>query len=234
MKKCGIYMITNPNKRIYIGLSTDIESRWRAYKHLCNIKTQKLLYRSMKKYGYDAHNFKILEECNVDSLSDREIFWIQNKKSYFYENKKIGLNLTKGGDYPPKQTKPKTKEHRKKISQANKGRKHSKETIEKIRKARAKQIFSKESIEKRAKKLRGRVSKLKGRKRPNISEKLKGRKTAISIKCVLTNMKTGEIIKADSIMDLCKMSGISYSSIFKMKKGQHPKKYKHFKYEERR
>ena len=86
----GIYIITSPTKRIYIGLSRDIYQRWDSYRLLCNFKAQKLLYNSIKKHGYENHKFEILESCepNVEILSKREVFWIKQKNSYFHENKK--------------------------------------------------------------------------------------------------------------------------------------------------
>lgn len=46
----GIYKITNPNGRIYIGQSTDIKFRWGIYRKL-KCKDQPSLYNSLKKYG---------------------------------------------------------------------------------------------------------------------------------------------------------------------------------------
>lgn len=230
MKLIGIYMITNPKGKIYIGSSTNIQARWNNYRYSCNFKKQKLLHASFKKYGYKAHKFDILEECNEDILFDREIYWISYKKSYFYENKNIGLNLTKGGDSPPKQTQPKSIEHKEKISLANKGKKHSPETIQKIKEARVKQVFTDKTRQKMAIAHRGKPSKLKERKRPNISEKLKGKLSPISIKCSLTDIITGDIIEAGSIQELSRKSKISVSSLIKIRAGDYVAKYKNFKY----
>jgi group I intron endonuclease len=230
MQLTGIYMVTNPEGKIYIGLSNDIQTRWARYKYPCNFKTQKLLYRSIKKYGYESHKFEILEECSKDLLFDREIFWINQKQSYFYDNKNIGLNLTKGGESPPKQTGPKSAQHRKKISEANKGRKPSPETIQKIKEARARQVFTNETKQKMANARRGKPSILKGKKRPNISEKLKGKLTPISIKCSLTNTITGDIIQAGSMQELSRKSKVSITSLIKIRRGDFIKKYKYFKY----
>lgn len=49
------------------------------------------LYRAFKKYGIKNFNFIILEECDIDSLNNREIFWI-NKIHPEY-------NQTFGGNY---------------------------------------------------------------------------------------------------------------------------------------
>ena len=70
----GIYKITSPNGRIYVGQSKNIEKRIKCYKSL-NCKGQKLLYRSLLKYGVDKHKFEIIIECSelFPSLQNLEI-----------------------------------------------------------------------------------------------------------------------------------------------------------------
>ena len=46
----GIYKITSPSGKIYIGQSKDIEKRFKAYKNL-KCKGQPYIYRSLLKYG---------------------------------------------------------------------------------------------------------------------------------------------------------------------------------------
>jgi group I intron endonuclease len=70
----GIYKITNPNGKIYIGQSTNIQKRFYRYKRL-ECKGQIKLYNSLKKYGWDAHKTEIIEECEVNDLLHRETFW---------------------------------------------------------------------------------------------------------------------------------------------------------------
>jgi group I intron endonuclease len=233
MKIWGIYLITNPLGQIYIGLSEDIEARWKTYYYACNIKSQKLLYRSIKKFGRDNHKLEILEICTCDRmvLGEREKFWIKAKHSYYYNNKEFGLNLTEGGNIPNKQNKPHSKEHNAKISLAKKGKKHSLETKEKISKALFGKKQSEETVRKRALALTGRVSKLKNRKRPNISKKLKGKISSSRIKCKLINILTGEVIEADSVTELLRISGLHAETLYKIKANS-IKKYKHYKYEE--
>ncbi|HEC36627.1 hypothetical protein LCGC14_1312370 [marine sediment metagenome] len=49
-KICGIYKITSPTKKIYIGQSIDINRRKIIYKNiLC--KLQRKIYNSLKKHG---------------------------------------------------------------------------------------------------------------------------------------------------------------------------------------
>lgn len=90
----GIYKITNPNNKIYIGKSKNIEKRWCFYKtYNKHIRDQSKLYNSFQKYGVENHTFEIIEECTVEQLNEREIYWIQKLKCI-----EEGLNLTKGGD----------------------------------------------------------------------------------------------------------------------------------------
>jgi len=127
MKKItGIYKITSPNNKIYIGQSKDIYSRWNAYKYFqrdydCYKKRNKnsLIFKSFKKYGYLNHRFEILEECNDLDLNKKEIFYIEKYNSNVLNGSKIGLNLHKGGNKPPIKRKM-TKEEKIKISLKNK------------------------------------------------------------------------------------------------------------------
>jgi hypothetical protein len=88
----GIYKITSPSNKIYVGQSIDIERRFKHYKNLKEIKGQKKIYYSIKKYGYENHVFEILEKCNVDELDSKEEYWI-----VFYDSCNKGLNISEGG-----------------------------------------------------------------------------------------------------------------------------------------
>lgn len=226
----GIYKITSPSNKIYIGCSNNIYKRWNRYKNFQSLKNQHHIYNSLVKYGYDNHLFEIIEILNnKNSLADREIYWINYYNS---TDPKLGLNISKGGNIPPIQNKPKSLEHKLKISASNMGKKHTEETKRKIREKRKLQIFTPEQIEKAANKRRGKPSPFKGCKRENISKKLKGRITPIAIKCKLINTKNNETITANSIQELSRLSKISVSSILKIRKGLLVKKYDSFKYEE--
>ena len=134
----GIYKITSPSKKIYIGQSVDIERRFRTYKSL-GCKTQIILYNSLLKYGIDKHKFEILCECNIEELNDKERYY---QELYDVINN-TGLNcrLTTSSDSSGKLS----KETRNKMSIARKGIKHSEETILKIIKANTGKKRSEES-----------------------------------------------------------------------------------------
>jgi len=86
----GIYKITNPEGKIYIGQSIDINKRKNCHGH--NNKNT-LISKSLKKFGKENHSFKILEECDEGILRDRERFWQDH-----YDTINNGLNMvyTKG------------------------------------------------------------------------------------------------------------------------------------------
>lgn len=91
----GIYKITNNiNGHGYIGLSTNIEKRWRAHKDPYNWRRQsnKILYQAFSKYGIQNFSFEVLEQCGVQQLSDKEQYYIAK-----YNTLKDGYNATTGG-----------------------------------------------------------------------------------------------------------------------------------------
>ena len=91
----GIYKITSPSNKVYVGQSTNIEKRWSGYStNKKKMKEQTKLFNSFRKYGVDNHKFEIIEECNKDKLNDKEVYWIE-----FYNSVNAGLNVSKGGHY---------------------------------------------------------------------------------------------------------------------------------------
>ncbi len=68
----GIYKITNPNGKVYIGQSVDIEKRIAKYKWLSAISKQPQILRSITKHGWENHKWEVLEECNIDQLDELE------------------------------------------------------------------------------------------------------------------------------------------------------------------
>ena len=68
------YIKLQIHKIKYIGQSIDIEERFRKYFKL-SCKRQPKLYYSLKKYGPENHIFEIIEECSLEQLNEREIYW---------------------------------------------------------------------------------------------------------------------------------------------------------------
>lgn len=126
IKIIGIYMITSPSGKIYIGQTIDIDFRWYYYDGL-KCKRQTKLLNSFLKYGVDNHQFEILCECEELDLEYLETAFIEFFDTF---NTPYGMNLTKGGKHGKR-----SDETRKKISEANKGKKRSPEQIIKMRNA---------------------------------------------------------------------------------------------------
>ena len=74
MKIIGIYKITSPSNRIYIGQTVDFIKRKSHYKNLKR-NHQIRLFNSIQKYGWENHKLELIEECNVTLLSERERYW---------------------------------------------------------------------------------------------------------------------------------------------------------------
>lgn len=107
----GIYKITSPTGKIYVGQSKNIFQRFNFYSFY-NCKNQTKLYNSFKKYKVENHIFEIIEECSIKHLDEREKYWIKYLNSI--EN---GLNIQNGGN-----TSPRSEETKKKISKSLTGK----------------------------------------------------------------------------------------------------------------
>lgn len=90
-----IYKITNRvNGKVYIGQTRfTVEHRFKQHVKNYNVehRTQPL-YMAFAKYGVENFQVETLEECSVDKLDEREIFWIAK-----YDSFKHGYNATLGG-----------------------------------------------------------------------------------------------------------------------------------------
>lgn len=120
----GIYCITSPSGKQYIGSSNNIERRWNQYQRF-QCESQKKIYRSLKKYGPENHSFDIIEQCNLENLLETEQKWID----FFKPELNINMIAAKPPSPKGKKMSDATK---KKLSEANKGKKLSEETKKKI------------------------------------------------------------------------------------------------------
>lgn len=136
----GIYKITSPTNKIYIGQSVNIEKRWKYHKLSKDKKCSKL-YSSFKKYGVDKHKFEVIHICIENELNELEKYYVDLYNCF---NSKYGLNLKDGGG-----SKGNVSEETKlKISKATKGRVGKKKTYEQKLEQSIRQkgrVFSKET-----------------------------------------------------------------------------------------
>lgn len=88
----GVYKITFPNGKIYIGISCDIKRRMYEHNSLSQNKT--VCDKAINKYG-KIEEIEILEiSRSYQELEEREKYWI---KTFNSDNRDIGYNLTPGG-----------------------------------------------------------------------------------------------------------------------------------------
>jgi group I intron endonuclease len=185
-----IYKITSPTGRIYIGQTKCTKKRFYSYsKNQC--KSQKRLYRSFNKYGFENHIIEIIEECDSLMSNERERYW----QEYYDVIGENGLNclLTSTSDLPlifkkdilERINKSKygnknmlgkkhSEQTKKKLSLIFKGCKHTEETKQKISKAQLGRKLSEETIKKIILANTGRIASEETKKK--ISEALTGRK----------------------------------------------------------
>lgn len=103
----GIYKITNTiNGKSYIGQSVDINRRWKREKDDSNNVNSRTydypLMKAFRKYGIENFDFKVIEECEIEELNEKEMYWID-----FYDTFFNGYNQTLGGDTTLRQPKEK-------------------------------------------------------------------------------------------------------------------------------
>lgn len=89
----GIYKLTSPLGKVYIGQSKNIKQRLNNYKKL-RCKKQPAIYNALIKYGSESFKFEIIEECEKEFLNELEQFYIKK----FNSLSPNGYNLTTGGD----------------------------------------------------------------------------------------------------------------------------------------
>lgn len=92
-----IYKIWNDiNDKIYIGKTiSSLDKRFN--EHCADSKRirneNRPLYQAMNKYGTNCFHIELIEECEEERLSEREIYWIE-----YYHSYSNGYNATFGGD----------------------------------------------------------------------------------------------------------------------------------------
>ena len=89
-----IYKVTNKiNGKFYIGRTSYEKLRMRksTHKWYANNKNTNLPFpNALRKYGVEAFEWEILEECNNTEAGKREIYWIEQLRPQY--------NATLGGD----------------------------------------------------------------------------------------------------------------------------------------
>lgn len=183
----GIYKITNPNGKIYIGQTIDYKRRLRYYK-LLKCKEQPRVYNSLVKYGIENHKFKLIKECAKEELTQ----WERHFQELYDSVGKNGLNciLVATNEFSGGHS----EESKKKISEKLKGRTFSPEHRAKIAEANRNRVISDETRYKLGNGNRG--------KRQNEEWRLKGKvaRTGL-VRSEETKRKISEAMKGKAKSD---------------------------------
>ncbi len=171
-----IYKATNIiNNKVYIGQTID-RLKQRISNHIYASHNCNCYYfaRAIRKHGKDNFTWEIIRICkNVDELNVWEQYYI-----LFYNSMESGYNLTSGGlNYIRAK---RTKEHKKKLGNAHKGKKLSNKHKKKIGQAGIGRKHTKESRKKMSIALKGKKFTDKHKinisiAKQNMSEETKGK-----------------------------------------------------------
>ena len=120
-----VYGIISISNGCYIGSTGNYHRRIRDHKLMMakGNHHSDAINSAVNKYGIGGFSFEIIEECEIESLIEREQWWIENYKTRFrklYNMSKIAGRVEH------------TEEVRLKISEGNKGKSRNDETRRKI------------------------------------------------------------------------------------------------------
>lgn len=162
--KFFVYLHIFPNEKIYVGKTTKDkpEKRWQ---NGYGYKGQPFMWNAIRKYGWENIKHRVIECRSEDEMNELEKHYISE---YETQNPEKGYNIYPGGESGPKNYHL-TEEHKRKISEGNKGKVISEETRQK----RIGHIVSESTRKKISEKKMGHIVDESTRKK--ISEKNKGR-----------------------------------------------------------
>ena len=126
MKICGIYKITNIiTGDFYIGSSKDVKKRWRAHKwpSRWNECPNNPMYIDMQKYGVENFVFEIIAEIEVDSLKEKEQWFIETLKPTYNDRNANGWDIER--------YKESRRKANRKYEKSNKGKKSRRKAVNK-------------------------------------------------------------------------------------------------------
>lgn len=167
-----LYVHISPSNKRYYGITSrkKCEDRWQNGK---GYQTQLVFNRAINKYGWANFQHIIL----FDNLTEQEANLLEKCYIALYDttNPKYGYNQSLGGNIPNEEAKRKiseankgrklTEEHKRKVGEASKGRKHTEETKKKMSEAAKGRKLTEEAKKKLSEAHKGKPG-LKGEKNP--------------------------------------------------------------------
>jgi len=194
----GIYIIRNTlNDKVYIGQTSNLLKRWNSHKYLLrkNKHGNIHLQNSWNKNGESVFVYSVLENCAIDIINEREVYWINNFGGV--ECDKI-FNLSAGGLGGGKRA----TEVCKKISAWQTGRKLSPSHVESLRRVATGRNHTENHKQYLSQLYKGRP--LTEETKLKISESKKGIKFSEEVKFKLKNRGNVAVIQFSKLGELIK------------------------------
>ena len=176
----GIYKITSPIGKVYIGQSWDIKKRAKGYKS-GRAKGQPYLHNSLVKYGKDSHKFDVIHKLEETVTQEELNYW---ETFYWQKCKDEGINVLNIKE--PGSNGKHSEETKRKMSEywkGNKnslGHKHSEETKRKLSETRKGKTASEETKRKISEANKGKTPSEETKRK--MSEAKKGNKNTLGHK----------------------------------------------------
>jgi group I intron endonuclease len=215
----GIYKITSPDGKIYVGQAVNFQQRYYYYL-TAPFKDQPRIRESFEIFGgIEKHKFEIVEKCSIKNLDKKELYW-GNYYDVLGEN---GLNCRLG--HGKGKLRNSTKQ---KISEALTGKKQSSETIEKRKKKLKGQKRSEQSCSlMKQRKIGFKVTwgdKIKEAKKLNpykpTLKSIEAIRTALSIPIIQYDKQGNFIKEFPSAVEAMKITNIKNDNIHQCLKGK--------------
>ena len=152
LNKPGIYLIYNlANQRVYVGQSKNVRRRLTGHRSLLNNckHGNQYLQNAFNKYGKDKFVFRSVEYCEVENLTEKEEYWIEQFNSM---NPNRGYNLSRAKTHGGH-----SEETRAKIGKGHKGKIISEEQRAKMKESHKGKIHSEEHRTKTSESLKGKT-----------------------------------------------------------------------------
>lgn len=224
---CGIYTITSPSARVYVGQSRHVYQRFRFYRYDKRKGTQPALDASFRKYGVSAHIFELAHWLPLDVAQSRLDYFEQLYMDSYRSRHIRLLNCREGGYrgalHPAQAEKIRAKlighavsaETREKLRRAHTGKKHGDlhaERSGRVWRGRKRGPMSDQHKKKLSAARMGKAPWNKGKKgmyKPEVIEQIKAAR-AIQPKIIYTDEMRQRMVKA------AKKRGISQETRQKM------------------
>lgn len=199
----GIYKITSPSGKIYIGQSKDLHRRKGDYNRYSKKSCRQVkLMASINKYGWINHVFEIIEVCSIEELSVKERFWQEH-----YNSVEHGLNCI----YVKTEEKPAifNSDSKLKMRNAHLGKKLSAVHKENMSKAKIGKVLCQETKDKISKALLGKTKNLSEKGLKNLVSSIQKRQN----KKISCKNPSGNVVVFNSFKDAAKTIGVSPQAI---------------------